>query len=614
MTTLLTDVPKVGGKPRRIEKPALAALLLGTAVLYLWQLGASGTANEYYAAAVQAGSQSWEALFFGSLDAGNVITVDKPPASLWVMGLSARIFGFSSWSMLVPQTLMGVASVALLYLTVRRWHGATAGLLAGGMFALTPVAVLMFRFNNPDALLVLLLVTAAYCMVRACESARTTWLLLAGVAVGFGFLTKMLQAFLVLPAFVLVYLLLAPTPLRRRVLQIAAAGGAVIVSAGWWIALVSVWPASARPYIGGSVGDSALELALGYNGLGRLVGGSNDGGAGSGGAGAGGAGAGGGGNDPAATLWRLFDSVVGPQASWLLPTALLALVLGLVLAGRSPRDNRLRGSLLLWGGWLVVSAGVFTGMTGKFHTYYTVALAPAIAAIIAVTARDLWNRRTTATGRYGLAALTFTTGAWGYVLLARTPEWHPELRYTIAACTVVAMIAFLTGGRTLRIGLVTALATAFLATSVYSVATAGAPHVGNDPVAGPPGLDPNLEKIAAAKSAVPPAELIAVLRSTTTKWAAATSGAQSAAPLALASGRPVIGIGGFSGNDPAPTLAEFQQYVARGEIAYFVAGGSEENGSGRSSNNLSTEITTWITTTFTPTSLGSATLYTLTTE
>src|SRR5579875_761595 len=192
-------------------RPLLIALLAVTAISYLVDLTASGYANSFYAAAVQAGTKSWKAFFFGSIDSSNFITVDKPPASLWIMALSGRIFGFSSWSMLVPQALEGVAAVGLLYATVRRWFGVQAGLLAGLTLALTPVATLMFRFNNPDALLVLLLVAGAYCVVRALENASTWWLVAAGTAVGFAFLTKMLQAFLVLPAFALVYLIAAPT-------------------------------------------------------------------------------------------------------------------------------------------------------------------------------------------------------------------------------------------------------------------------------------------------------------------------------------------------------------------------------------------------------------------
>jgi len=257
---------------RRWERPALLALLVATAALYLYGLGRSGWANSFYSAAAQAGSASWKAFFYGSSDAASSITVDKTPAALWVMALSVRIFGLSSWSILVPQALMGVGSVALLYATVKRWSGPVAGLIAGAVLALTPVAVLMFRFNNPDALLVLVLVAAAYATVRATERASARWLVLAGALVGAGFLTKMLQALFVVPALAVVYLVAAPTTVRRRIGHLLAAGLALLVSAGWWVAIVELVPASARPYIGGSQHNSILELILGYNGLGRLTG------------------------------------------------------------------------------------------------------------------------------------------------------------------------------------------------------------------------------------------------------------------------------------------------------------------------------------------------------
>ncbi len=211
-----------------------------TAALYLWDLSSSGWANSFYSAAVQAGTKSWKAFFFGSFDSSSFITVDKPPFSLWVMDLSARIFGLNSWSVLVPQALEGVAAVGLLYAAVRRWFAPQAALLAGAALALTPVAALMFRFNNPDALLTLLLVAAAYAMVRAVESGRTRWLVLAAVLLGAGFNTKMLQAFLVVPAFVFVYLLAGNAPLRRRIAQILLTGVALVVSAGWWVAVVEL--------------------------------------------------------------------------------------------------------------------------------------------------------------------------------------------------------------------------------------------------------------------------------------------------------------------------------------------------------------------------------------
>ncbi|MFL6149165.1 MAG: glycosyltransferase family 39 protein, partial [Pseudonocardiaceae bacterium] len=212
-----TATPQPAHRRSHWELPGLAVLLVGTGVLYLWQLAGNGWANTFYAAAAQAGTKNWTAFLFGSLDSGNAITVDKPPASLWVMALSGRIFGFNSWSMLVPQALMGVGAVALLWATVRRVSGPGAGLLAATVFALTPVAALMFRFNNPDALLVLFMVAAAYCTLRAIEKAGTRWLLLAGLLIGFGFLTKMLQVFLVVPGLALAYLWAAPASLGMRI-------------------------------------------------------------------------------------------------------------------------------------------------------------------------------------------------------------------------------------------------------------------------------------------------------------------------------------------------------------------------------------------------------------
>ena len=181
------------------ERVALGVLLVTTAVLYLWNLSVNEWANGFYSAAVQAGAENWTAMLFGSSDAGNAITVDKTPAALWVMDVSVRLFGLNSWSVLVPQALEGVAAVALLYAAVRRAAGPSAALLAGAVFALTPVAALMFRFNNPDSLLVLALVAAAYCVQRACgRDANRWWMIAAGAAVGVGFLAKMMQAFLCL--------------------------------------------------------------------------------------------------------------------------------------------------------------------------------------------------------------------------------------------------------------------------------------------------------------------------------------------------------------------------------------------------------------------------------
>src|SRR5438552_2913964 len=255
---------------------SFAALMAVTFVLYVWGLDRNGWANAYYAAAVQAGTKNWKAFFFGSLDTSNFITVDKSPAFLWVMEISARLFGFNEWSVLVPQALEGVATVGIVFVAVRRWFGPAAALIAGAVVTLTPVAALMFRYDNPDALLVLLLTAGAYATLRGVESASlrrsTWWLVLAASLVGTGFLAKMLQAFLVVPVFILVYLIAGRPRLLQRIAQLAIAGVTLVIASGWWVAVVELWPAADRPYIGGSQNNSLLNLIFGYNGFGRLTG------------------------------------------------------------------------------------------------------------------------------------------------------------------------------------------------------------------------------------------------------------------------------------------------------------------------------------------------------
>jgi 4-amino-4-deoxy-L-arabinose transferase-like glycosyltransferase len=593
------------GRPRWV-RPAVALLLAATAVLYLWNLSANGYGNSFYAMAVQSGTQSWKAWFFGSLDPGNTVTVDKPPASLWLMGLSGRIFGFSSWSMLVPNALAGVATVGLVYLGLRRTNGPVAGLLGGSVVALTPVAALMFRFNNPDAVLVLLMVAGAYCVIRALEKAGTMWLLLAGVAIGFGFLDKMLQAFLVLPAFVLAYLVAAPTSFGKRVAQLFGAAAAVVVSAGWWVAAVSLWPAADRPYIGGSTDNSALELALGYNGLGRILGGDgNPGGTGQGGA----AGGGPGGMFGGATgLGRMFDSTFGSEIAWLLPTALIALVAGLWFTRFAPRTDRTRAALLLWGGWTVVTFGVFSFMSGIIHPYYTVALAPGIAGIIGIAGAELWRGRRNFAARVALALMVASAAVWGFILLARNDSWQPWVRYATLVFAAVAVGAILLGVDRLRGAapavVVVALIGGLLAPAAFTVATAATPHTGAIPTSGPASAG----GFGGRGESQSNPELNALLNATTTKWAAATTGYQEAAGMALPTGKSIMAIGGFSGGDPAPTLAQFQQDVANGDITYFVTGGM----GGMGGRGGSTEITTWVEDNFTPITVGTTTLYTLT--
>ena len=646
-------------------RPALLALLVSTALLYLWGLGASGWANTYYAAAVQAGTKSWKAMFYGSFDASNFVTVDKSPAFLWPMEISARIFGLSSWSILVPQAIEGVATVGLVYAAVRRWFTPGAALLAGAVMALTPVAALMFRFNNPDAMLVLLLTAGAYAMERAVEKGQTRWLLLAFSLVGFGFLAKMLQALLVVPAFALVYLVAAPPPFWRRVRQLVLSGAVMIASAGWWIAIVQLTPASARPYIGGSQNNSLLNLIFGYNGFGRLTG--NETGS------VGGGGQGGTGMWGATGLGRLFNAEFGGQISWLLPAALVLLVGVVVITARLPRTNRTRAGIVLWGGWLVVTGLAISLGKGIIHPYYTVALGPPIGAVIGIGGALLWRRRALLVSRIFLAAAVAVTGWWSYTLLQRTPTWQPWLHLPVLVISLIGAIAILcwpdVKGRSALAVAVLALAGTLAGPGAYTLATASTPHSGSIPSAGPAGFStgrgpggggggfgrgraggqppqgltgggaaggpPGFANGTAGggtfagprgaggpgggaggllNGSTPSAELVAALEADAGSytWVAATVGANQAAGYQLGTEHAVMAIGGFNGTDPTPTLAQFEADVAAHKIHWFIAGGGGTGLGGAGGSSSSSAITSWVTSHFTAKTVGGVTLYDLT--
>ena len=253
-------------------RPALLALLVVTGLLYMVGLSRNGWANEFYAGAAQAGTESWKAFLFGSLDSSNFITVDKPAGFLWPMELSARIFGVNYWSLLLPQALAGVAAVGVLYTTVRRWFGPAPAIIAGVALALVPVATLVFRFNDPDAFITLTATLAAYAITRAIESGRTRWIALAGALFGLGFLGKMLAGFLALPALALAYLICGLPKLFKRFWQLLVGGAALLVTAGWWTAIVLLTPAANRPFVGSTTDNNILNLTFGYNGLSRLTG------------------------------------------------------------------------------------------------------------------------------------------------------------------------------------------------------------------------------------------------------------------------------------------------------------------------------------------------------
>lgn len=604
------------------ERPALLGLLAFTAVLYLVNLSVSGWANSFYSAAVQAGSVNWEAFFYGSSDAANSITVDKPPGSLWFMALSVRLFGLSPFAILLPEALMGVATVGVVYAIVRRRFPAGTALLAGLTLALTPVAALMFRFNNPDALLVLLLTLSVWFTLRGIETGKLRWVLWAGAMVGFGFLTKQLQAFLILPVLAGVYLYASPRSLRVRLGHLFGALGAVIVSAGWWVAIVELVPASARPYIGGSQLNDFLELTFGYNGLGRLTGeetGSVT-------------------NTAVGSHWgytgldRLFSGDIGAQVTWLMFATLAALGIALWLMRRLPRTSAARATTLLLGGTLVVTALAFSFMAGIFHAYYTVAFAPALAGSFAIGAGMLWSRRHQRWARIVMAVLIAGTVAWAFELLLRSGAWLPWLRWVVVALGVAAAVLVLVrGGRGRgRAVASVALAAVLLGPLAFTLVTLTVGHTGSVVTAGPAN-----NSVTATLAALRPGNLVgptqihgahggglldAALVSPSLAdtlaaggadytWLAAAMGSSQAAGYQLATGLPVMPIGGFNGSDPSPTLDLFKQYVADGRIHWFVVGALGRSNGGSNSSSL---ISGWIVGNFHPVTIEGVRFYDLT--
>jgi 4-amino-4-deoxy-L-arabinose transferase-like glycosyltransferase len=447
-------------------------------VLNLWALGQNGWANQYYSAAVRSMSTSWHDFLYGSFDAGGVMTVDKPPLALWVQALSARVFGFHSLSVLVPQALMGVATVALVYDLTRRSFGRVAGFAAGLTLALTPIAVAISRHNNPDALLVLCCVAAVWCLVRAFEDGRTRWLMWAGVAIGLGFETKMAVALMVVPGIAAAWLWMAPRGRGRALRQLLAGGAAMTVVGMAWPVLVALTPAADRPWISGTQDNSIWSLILGYNGLGRLSG--QTGAPGATGRGAGGNAAFGGSPGP----FRLLNDALGGQAGWLLGFAIVAGV-AIAVATRLRRTDRRSGWLIAVGGAFATIAIGFSFAQGIFHPYYVSLLAPFGAALVGggVALLRAGDGRARVFGPLALLGGAATETA---VLRANSGElsWLPPV--LVLVLVPAAAVLATTGGTRWRNGaLATALAVLLIAPASWSVQTLGHATSGTFPAGGP---------------------------------------------------------------------------------------------------------------------------------
>lgn len=599
-------------------RAALLAVLAVAAALRLVWLDREGWSNQYYAATVQSMLTGWQAFFFACYDPECFITVDKSPLGFWVQAAFAKVLGMSGVAVILPQALAGVASVAVLYALVRRAFGVAAGLLAALALAITPVSVATDRNSTIDGQLVLVVLLAAFATVRAAEGGGLRWLLGAFALVGLGFEIKMLQAYLILPALAVTYLVAARAGLARRVAHLSLASAVMLAISLAWPLAVDLTPAEARPYVGGSTDNSVLQLITGHNGIARL----------------GALGRGLFARPPAPALppagqpgrppqgppggpppgppagpppgsfapaggpssesgepgpFRLYNTQLAGQLSWLLPLALLGGAVAARRASWRPRPDRRATLLLLAGVWLISMGAFFSVTGGIFHRYYLVMLAPAVAALAGSGVVELWREHR---ARRGLLVVLLplalaVTAASELAILAPFREWETRLAPVLLAGVLAALalaVAPLARDRVPAAAGRIALAVALLSVAAPQAAWAVLPVVnapgGALPAAGPdarPGPPPGPAVRPPGGPPVPgpgrgdprlAAFLIA--QRSDSRWIVAVRSAMTASPLMLETKAPVLALGGFGGMDRVLDAAGFAALVGRGEVRYVL--------------------------------------------
>ena len=579
------------------QKLAIGILLILTAATYLYGAMQNGMANSYYAAAVQAASSNFTAWLFGSLDAANFVSVDKPPLATMIMGLSARIFGFSSFSMLLPNVLAGVITVYLVYRITRRYFGFKSGLLAGVVLAVTPVVALMSGFNNPDAILMCFLTASGYCFIKALELHPIRNLTLSAIFSGLAFNTKMLQGLMILPAIYVVYLCFAKPKLNKRILHLGIFTGVVILASLSWSILVYLTPTEMRPWVGSTNDNNIWSLIFGYNGFGRLLGNSP----GNGGGGGGRTGFGG-----TTGIFRMFNEEFGPNIAWFIPAALIGVIAVAIKLRNKERSNIQFGITAFWTIWLLTHMFIFSMTSGTIHPYYVVVLAPAIAALVGIslpliirlykTEQNIWLLPVTV----GVTTLTAT------IILSM--GGLTGMMWVILSLGVISSLLLLLakslpkayqGGERdkemrqamlVKVGGILSIISVLATPVYYTIATVTQTHVGSIPTAGPSStalMGSNNENAEAESALV----TYLLANSSESTWIAAVNSANESAAIQISTGKPVAALGGFNGSDPVLTLAQFKEYVASGKIKYYV---TNSNGMGGGGPGGSSEIVSWI--------------------
>ncbi|MDR0199436.1 MAG: glycosyltransferase family 39 protein [Streptococcaceae bacterium] len=620
----------------------LVAILLLALFLNAWGIWDAGTANAYYTAAIKSMTESWKAFWYGSLDPNSYITVDKPPVALWFMALSAKVFGFHGWSVVLPSVLFGVASSFLMYLMVKPKFGAWAGRIAAFIITITPIAVADNRTNNMDATLVFFLLLGIWFLQKAVAKKQLRYIVLSFLVIGIAYNVKMLEAFMILPAMVLYYVIAIKVPWKKMLVW-GAVGLAVLgVSSFTYTVIVDATPASERPYIGSTEDNSLLDLAFGYNGTERLLGQTT----GTGGAfpgmnsnskdktmtfggieftqgkggnftppsgttGKGGSGAGGGivgaFNIGTAGVLRVFQSDLGPMASWFLPAALIGIFVGLFATRRRKQKilelNDKQKETLLWAGWLIPVVAFFD-VAGFFHPYYLNMLAAPIAALTAIAlvelSRKIRGAKEQAEGTEStkggalLAKITMALVIFGTLFLQAYYAWsyYPSLVIGLGIASVlIALWWFLPFG-SVKVKTAFTIAVLSVLTGWWALTPTLSHESAQIPTVGPSLLGETTGGMARGMSRSSDSKVLSYTEKHqgTANYLFATVNASTAAPYIIDSGKSVMALGGFNGTDPSITLNQFKELVKEGKVKYFLAGGGMGGGMGGSSTGATGEI------------------------
>lgn len=540
--------------------PALAGIVAVAAMLCAWRAGSY--LEIYYAAAVRSMSMSWHDFVFGAFDPAGTISLDKLPGAFWVQALSVRFFGLHTWAIIMPQVVEGSLTVAVLYRAVRRTNGAAGGLVAASVLVISPAAVTLDRGNIPDTLLVLLIVLAANSALSAPVTGHVRHLVLAGVLVGLAFQAKMLEAWFVLPALGLVYLVAGRGGMWRRLLSVGAMTFVTVAVSLSWMAFVTATPASYRPYVDGSQDNSVFQQVFVYNGFGRfdeatpdqLLSSSIGLKLGNG-------------VTPPPSWNRLLTGADGRDAGWLVPAALIALVAGLFSRRKETRLDVVRAGFLLFGTWLVTFFVAFS-ITSALNTYYTAALAPGVAGLIGSGVALAWARRDSAAARLTVAGATVVTAVYAAWLLPSVgtglPGWLRALTLALGAATALVLVASLWSRRRPELASVAILLAVAAGGLVPAVASesAAANRLGPFDTPFQPVVVTSYIRhfFGDQETVVKTLPTLEHVRNGA-RYLMATETAALAAPFIFYSGLEVLPIGGFTGTIPSPSLRDIVALV-----------------------------------------------------